>query len=89
MKEAMKKFAVLVLAAAALAFPAAQANAASPATPTIAQFKGLQKQVKTPQSKMKKLQTQAKDLNGSPTDLSRCSRARTSSSPTRSRARGT
>ena len=59
----MKKFPVLVLAAAALAFPAAEANAASPATPTIAQFRALQKQVNTLQSQMKKLQTQAKDLN--------------------------
>jgi hypothetical protein len=59
----MKKFPVLVLVAAALAFPAAQANAASPATPTIAQFRALKKQVKTLQSQMKNLQTQAKDLN--------------------------
>jgi hypothetical protein len=59
----MKRLVVLVLAAATLAFPAAQANAAQSATPTLAQFKALQKQVKTLQAQVKKLQTQTKDLN--------------------------
>ena len=58
----MKRLVVLALAAATLAFPAAQANAASSPTPTVAQFKALQKQVKALQSQVKKLQTQTKDL---------------------------
>src|SRR5438445_13457880 len=52
----MKKFAVLVLAVAALAFPAAQANAGSSAPPTPAQFKALQKQVTSLQAQVKTLQ---------------------------------
>ena len=41
----MKRTVVLALAAAMLAFPASQANAASSATPLTAQVKALQKQV--------------------------------------------
>jgi ABC-type oligopeptide transport system substrate-binding subunit len=59
----MKRIVVLAMATATLAFPAAQANAASSATPTLAQFRALQKQVTTLRSQMKSLQTQAKDLN--------------------------
>ena len=59
----LKGIVVLVLAAATLAFPAAQANAKSSATPTLAQFKALQKQVKALQSQVKKLQTETSDLS--------------------------
>jgi len=59
----MKRIVLLVLAAATLAFPAAQANAASSTTPTLAQFKALQKQMKTAQAQLKKLQTETRDLN--------------------------
>ncbi len=59
----MKRTVVCILAAATLAFPAAQASAASSATPTLAQFKSLQRQVTTLQKQVKKLQTQTKDLN--------------------------
>jgi hypothetical protein len=52
----MKRIAVLMLAAAALAVPAAQANAASTSAPTLAQFKALQKQVKALQAQVKTLQ---------------------------------
>jgi len=52
----MKRLVVPVFAAALLAFPAAQANAASSATPTVAQFKALQKQVKALQAQVKALQ---------------------------------
>jgi hypothetical protein len=52
----MKRTVVLILATAALALPAAQANAASSATPTIAQFKALQKQVRALQTQVKALQ---------------------------------
>lgn len=52
----MKRTVVLILAVATLAFPAAQANAGSSATPTIAQFKALQKQVKALQTQVKTLQ---------------------------------
>jgi hypothetical protein len=52
----MKRIVVLTLAAAALAVPAAQANAASTSTPTLAQFKALQKQVKALQAQVKTLQ---------------------------------
>ena len=52
----MKRIVVFVLAAATLAFPAAQANAASSAAPTAAQFKALQKQVKALQAQVKALQ---------------------------------
>jgi hypothetical protein len=53
----MKRIVVLTLAAAALAVPAAQANAASTSGPTLAQFKALQKQVKALQAQVKTLQT--------------------------------
>ena len=59
----LKRIVLLVLAAATLAFPAAQATAKSSATPTLAQFKALQKQVKALQSQVKKLQTETSDLN--------------------------
>ncbi len=52
----MKRIAVLMLAAAAFAVPAAQAKAASTSAPTLAQFKVLQKQVKTLQAQVKALQ---------------------------------
>src|SRR4029453_4408327 len=52
----MKRIAVLMLAVAALAFPAAQANAASSATPSLAQFKALQKQVASLQAQVKSMQ---------------------------------
>ena len=52
----MKRIVVLMLAVAALALPAAQANAASSATPSLAQFKALQKQVKALQTQMKAIQ---------------------------------
>jgi hypothetical protein len=52
----MKRIVVLTLAAAALAVPAAQANAASTGAPTLAQFKALQKQVKALQAQVKTLQ---------------------------------
>lgn len=60
----MKRIVVLTLAAVALAVPAAQANAAPAKSPTLAQFKSLQRQVTTLQKQVKKLQTQTKDLNG-------------------------
>jgi hypothetical protein len=50
----VKKLVVLAVAAAALSFPAAQAQAAS--GPTMAQFKALQAQVKTLQAQVKALQ---------------------------------
>src|SRR5437867_3375901 len=59
----MKRIVVFVLAAVTLAFPAAQASAASSAGPTLAQFKALQKSVKKLQTQVKTLQTQVKDLN--------------------------
>jgi inorganic triphosphatase YgiF len=59
----MKRLVVFVLAAATLAFPAAQANAAQAKSPTLAQFRSLQRQVTTLQKQVKKLQTQTKDLN--------------------------
>jgi hypothetical protein len=59
----MKRIVVLVLATAALALPAAQANAASSAPPTSRQFRALQKQVRTLQAQVKKLQTETSDLN--------------------------
>jgi hypothetical protein len=52
----MKKLVVLTLAAAALAVPAAQAHAATPKAPTLAQFNALQKQVKALQAQVKELQ---------------------------------
>jgi hypothetical protein len=52
----MKRTAVLMLAVATIAFPAAQANAGSSATPTLAQFKALQKQVTSLQAQVKTLQ---------------------------------
>ena len=52
----MKRISVLVLAVAALAFPAAQANAASSASPSLAQFKALQKQVASLQAQVKAMQ---------------------------------
>lgn len=52
----MKRIVVLMLAVAALAIPAAQANAASSATPTLSQFKALQKQVKALQAQVKAMQ---------------------------------
>ena len=52
----MKKLVVLALAAAALAVPAAQAHAATPKAPTLAQFNALQKQVKALQAQVKALQ---------------------------------
>ncbi len=51
----MKKIAALVLVAAALAVPAAQAHAAAP-TPTLKQFQALQKQVTKLQAQVKALQ---------------------------------
>ena len=51
----MKKIAALVLVAAALAVPAAQAHAAGPA-PTLKQFQALQKQVTKLQAQVKALQ---------------------------------
>lgn len=60
----MKRFAVLALAAAALAFPAAHATAAPSAAPTAAQFKALQKQVRALQAQVKRLQKQTRDLEG-------------------------
>ena len=50
----MKKIAVLVLVTAALAVPAAQAQAAS--APTLKQFQALQKQVTKLQAQVKALQ---------------------------------
>ena len=52
----MKRIVVLMLAVAALALPAAQANAGSSATPTLTQFRALQKQVKTLQAQVKTMQ---------------------------------
>ncbi len=52
----MKRIVALMLTAAALAVPATQANAAQSATPTLAQFKALQKQVKALQAQVKTLQ---------------------------------
>jgi hypothetical protein len=49
----MKRIVALILAAAALAVPATQANAAGPSA---AQFRALQKQVKTLQAQVKALQ---------------------------------
>jgi hypothetical protein len=59
----MKRTVVLALAAATLAFPASQANAASSANPLTAQVKALQKQVTKLQAQVKKLQKQTSDLN--------------------------
>ena len=53
----MKRIVVLMLAVAALALPAAQANAASSATPTLSQFKALQKQVKALQRSVRNVQS--------------------------------
>jgi hypothetical protein len=47
----MKRIVVLTLVAATLAVPAAQAHAAAP-SPTLAEFKALQKQVKTLQAQI-------------------------------------
>jgi hypothetical protein len=52
----MKRTVVLMLAVATIAFPVAQANAGSSATPTQAQFKALQKQVTSLQAQVKTLQ---------------------------------
>ena len=52
----MKKIVALVLAAAALAVPATQANAAGSAAPTAAQFKALKRQVAALQAQVKALQ---------------------------------
>jgi len=52
----MKKIVALVLAAAALAAPATQANAARAAGPTAKQFRALQKQVASLQAQVKALQ---------------------------------
>jgi hypothetical protein len=52
----MKRLVLVAAAAALLAFPAAHANAASSATPTLAQFKALQTQVKALQAQVKTLQ---------------------------------
>jgi len=52
----MKRTVVLMLALAMLAFPAAQANAKSSASPTIAQFKALQRQVAALQAQVKTMQ---------------------------------
>jgi hypothetical protein len=52
----MKKIVALVLAAAALAVPATQANAATSSSPTLAQFKALQKQVTSLQAQVRTLQ---------------------------------
>ena len=52
----MKRTVVLMLAVATIAFPAAQANAGSSATPTLAQFKALQKQVTALQAQVKAMQ---------------------------------
>jgi len=52
----MKKTVTLALAAAALAIPASQADAARSANPTLAQFKALQAQVASLQKQVKALQ---------------------------------
>jgi len=52
----MKRTVVLMLAVATIAFPAEQASAGSSATPTLAQFKALQKQVTSLQAQVKTLQ---------------------------------
>jgi septal ring factor EnvC (AmiA/AmiB activator) len=59
----MKKFAVLTLAALALAVPATQASAAEQAGPTAKQFKAMQKQITALQKQVKTLQKQQKDLD--------------------------
>ena len=59
----MKKLVALTLVVVAFVIPVAQAGAAKPAGPTMAQFKALQKQVTTLQKQVKTLQTQTKDLN--------------------------
>ena len=59
----MKKFAVLALAALALAVPATQASAAKQAGPTAKQFKAMQKQITALQKQVKTLQKQQKDLD--------------------------
>jgi hypothetical protein len=58
----MKRIVALTLAAAAFAVPASQANAGQPASPSLRQFKALQKQVKALQAQVKKLQTETTDL---------------------------
>jgi hypothetical protein len=57
-RQVMKRIGLVLLAAAALAVPAANAKAAG--APTAAQFAALQNQVKTLQSQVKKLQAQVK-----------------------------
>jgi hypothetical protein len=52
----MKRMLALVFAAAALAVPAGQAHAAGKASPTTAQFRALQNQVKLLQAQVKALQ---------------------------------
>src|SRR5437899_1845491 len=52
----MKRTVVLMLALAMLTFPAAQANAKSSASPTVAQFKALQRQVAALQAQLKTMQ---------------------------------
>jgi len=59
----MKRTVVLALAAATLAFPASQANAASSGQPLLVQVRALQKQVTKLQAQVKKLQSQTSDLN--------------------------
>jgi hypothetical protein len=59
----MKKFAVLTLAALALAVPATQASAAKQAGPTAKQFKTMQKQITALQKQVKTLQKQQKELD--------------------------
>jgi hypothetical protein len=53
----MKRIVAVTLAAAALAVPAAQAHAAAPKAPTLAQFNALQKQVKALQKLVKTVES--------------------------------
>lgn len=59
----MKRVVVLALAAATLAVPASQANAASSAKPLVTQVRTIQKQITKLQTQVKRLETQASDLN--------------------------
>src|SRR5262249_39515639 len=56
----MKRIVAFALAFVALALPVSQAGAAQSASPTLAQFKALQRQVTTLQSQVKTLQAQMK-----------------------------
>ena len=97
----MKRISVLMLAVAALAFPAAQASAASSASPSLAQFKALQKQVASLQAQVKAMQKWVPkscntntcftlpQVSVSPRSATRSRSARPRSSRTRFRGRGT